>query len=332
MLQPGRKFEAVNHYRYGFNGKENDNEVKGEGNQQDYGMRIYDPRLGRFLSVDPLTKSYPWFTPYQFASNSPIIYIDIDGAEGGLGGLFLPNVFSEENTDKVKAKLGVKKGSFWDKAIDFVAGSAERVHQLNDPRTYANAAIQNSQPAKIIKTFTAPTKEERIKSGVSIFLPSLETAEQFTEQSIKIFNGDMRAAGGLTVDVTFNLALAEASSSKKLWVPYKGKLTIGPKTLARVTKHLEKIGYNNLAENQVMLRDLEKIAKGEMKSTEIHINFAKHELRESDLMKAGYSQEEAHYMTLKEQGMYHPDYAKKLYTQEALDAGHAADLKEIKNK
>ncbi len=42
-------------YRYGFNGKENDNEVKGEGNQQDYGFRIYDPRLGRFLSVDPLT-------------------------------------------------------------------------------------------------------------------------------------------------------------------------------------------------------------------------------------------------------------------------------------
>ncbi|HWJ29919.1 MAG TPA: hypothetical protein VNS32_25490, partial [Flavisolibacter sp.] len=42
-------------YRYGFNGKENDDEVKGEGNQQDYGMRVYDTRLGKFLSVDPLT-------------------------------------------------------------------------------------------------------------------------------------------------------------------------------------------------------------------------------------------------------------------------------------
>ncbi|MFY0255719.1 RHS repeat-associated core domain-containing protein [Chitinophaga sp. 30R24] len=59
-------------YRYGFNGKENDNEVKGEGNQQDYGMRIYDPRLGRFLSVDPLTQHFPWYTPYQFAGNKPI--------------------------------------------------------------------------------------------------------------------------------------------------------------------------------------------------------------------------------------------------------------------
>jgi RHS repeat-associated protein len=68
-------------YRFGFNGKENDNGVKGLGNQQDYGMRIYDPRVGRFLSVDPLTKGYPELTPYQFASNTPIQGIDLDGGE-----------------------------------------------------------------------------------------------------------------------------------------------------------------------------------------------------------------------------------------------------------
>lgn len=68
-------------YRYGFNGKENDNEVKGDGNQQDYGFRIYDPRAGRFLSVDPLAKSYPELTPYQFGSNRPIDGIDLDGLE-----------------------------------------------------------------------------------------------------------------------------------------------------------------------------------------------------------------------------------------------------------
>jgi RHS repeat-associated protein len=68
-------------YRYGFNGKENDGEVSGEGNQYDYGFRIYNPRLGKFLSVDPLTKSYPMLTPYQFASNKPINCIDLDGLE-----------------------------------------------------------------------------------------------------------------------------------------------------------------------------------------------------------------------------------------------------------
>jgi RHS repeat-associated protein len=72
---------SLSGYRYGFNGKENDNEVKGEGNEQDYGMRVYDPRVGRFLSVDPLEKEYPWYTPYQFSGNTPIQAVDLDGSE-----------------------------------------------------------------------------------------------------------------------------------------------------------------------------------------------------------------------------------------------------------
>jgi RHS repeat-associated protein len=80
MQQPGRQF-SVGNYRYGFNGKEMDNEVKGDGNQQEYGMRIYDPRLGRFLSVDPLAKDYPWYSPYHFAGNNPIQNKDLDGGE-----------------------------------------------------------------------------------------------------------------------------------------------------------------------------------------------------------------------------------------------------------
>jgi len=68
-------------YRYGFNGKETENDVKGIGNEQDYGMRIYDPRLGRFLSVDPIANEYPWYTPYQFAGNNPINFLDVDGLE-----------------------------------------------------------------------------------------------------------------------------------------------------------------------------------------------------------------------------------------------------------
>ena len=44
-------------------------------------MRIYDPRVGRFLSVDPISRKYPELTPYQFASNRPIDGIDLDGLE-----------------------------------------------------------------------------------------------------------------------------------------------------------------------------------------------------------------------------------------------------------
>ncbi len=72
-------YSATNGYRYGFNGKENDNEVKGEGNQQDYGFRINDPRLGKFLSVDQLSHKFPWQTPYCAFDNNPTNKIDPDG-------------------------------------------------------------------------------------------------------------------------------------------------------------------------------------------------------------------------------------------------------------
>ena len=69
-------------YRYGFNGKEKDDEINSEGNSYDYGFRIYNPALGRFLSVDPLFRTFAMLTPYQYASNSPIQFIDLDGLEG----------------------------------------------------------------------------------------------------------------------------------------------------------------------------------------------------------------------------------------------------------
>jgi RHS repeat-associated protein len=80
MLMPQRSFSSENH-RFGFNGKENDNEIKDIGNQQNYGLRIYDPRIARFLSIDPLSSSFPWWTPYAFAGNTPIQAIDLDGGE-----------------------------------------------------------------------------------------------------------------------------------------------------------------------------------------------------------------------------------------------------------
>lgn len=59
---PGRSFSSDG-YGYGFNGKENDHEVKGEGNQIAFEARIYDPWVGRFSSVDPLSQSYPLQSP-----------------------------------------------------------------------------------------------------------------------------------------------------------------------------------------------------------------------------------------------------------------------------
>jgi len=75
---PGRTFSSPS-YRYGFNGKEKDNEINGTGNDYDFDARIYDSRLGRWLSIDKHSRRYPSESNYIFVSNNPIIYLDADG-------------------------------------------------------------------------------------------------------------------------------------------------------------------------------------------------------------------------------------------------------------
>jgi len=79
----GREFvgDTVDKYRFGFNGKEKTDETYGEGNEMDFGARIYDGRLGRWLSTDPLQKKIPGLSPYNFAINRPIVIVDVDGRD-----------------------------------------------------------------------------------------------------------------------------------------------------------------------------------------------------------------------------------------------------------
>jgi RHS repeat-associated protein len=85
-------------YRYGFNGKERDPATEWGQTSYDYGFRIYNPEIAKFLSVDPLTKDYPWYTPYQFAGNTPIQAIDLDGLE---------EIYYDESINRGGFKLAV---------------------------------------------------------------------------------------------------------------------------------------------------------------------------------------------------------------------------------
>src|SRR5690606_27028700 len=63
------------------NGQEKLNQWAGIANFKEYGFRGYDSRIARFVSVDPITSQYPWYSPYQIAGNTPIQAIDLDGLE-----------------------------------------------------------------------------------------------------------------------------------------------------------------------------------------------------------------------------------------------------------
>jgi len=66
-------------YRFGFNGMEKDDQVKGRGNSYDFGARMYDSRIGRWLALDPLAQAYPDLSAYAFVAGNPILAIDPDG-------------------------------------------------------------------------------------------------------------------------------------------------------------------------------------------------------------------------------------------------------------
>ena len=80
-LLPGRNYSSDS-YRFGFNGMEKDDEMHNStGNSYDFGARMLDPRVGRWLAMDPLAAKYPSLSPYCFVGNNPITSIDPNGKE-----------------------------------------------------------------------------------------------------------------------------------------------------------------------------------------------------------------------------------------------------------
>jgi RHS repeat-associated protein len=82
-IMEGRSYEGDTslRYRFGFNGKEKDNEPYGDGNEMDFGARMYDSRIGRWLSLDPLMAKYPFLSPFNYCENNPVVFIDPDGKD-----------------------------------------------------------------------------------------------------------------------------------------------------------------------------------------------------------------------------------------------------------
>jgi RHS repeat-associated protein len=77
---PNRAWNDGNRgYRFGFNGKEKDSETAND--NFDFGARVYDGRLGRWMSLDPLMKKYPQLSSFCFTNNNPLIFADEDGRD-----------------------------------------------------------------------------------------------------------------------------------------------------------------------------------------------------------------------------------------------------------
>lgn len=117
--------QSWNASRYGFQGQESDNEIKGNGNSVNFKYRVHDPRLGRFLSIDPLYKDYPWNSPYAFSENKVIRYVELEGLE-------IKDPFDKNASIWEKATIG--------KTISNESQEKVFIQHVNDKKVHREAA------------------------------------------------------------------------------------------------------------------------------------------------------------------------------------------------
>ena len=309
-----------NGYRYGFNGKEKDDEVKGEGNELDYGMRIQDTRSGRFLSVDPLTRSYPMLTPYQFASNSPILSVDLDGAESveyyKISHHYKPvSILGHLSFDLANSTLGKTSSGAVHGLSSTLKGYYQfYTHDIGQLSTWQNMGRfleQSALSMSTVKVYGTPMIDAKSDEFINAIIKgdAYSRANYITNFATNAFVGYLigKSAGATVM-------LAKARLAQRFFV----------KAAQNIEVHLSRQMFLNAngeieAGNQIMIDRIRKIAKGDLKATPTDINFVNHELTEKSLMdKKGLSYEEAHQEALKKHGYLMIIMPQRLYTLKKL--------------
>ncbi|MCP4521044.1 MAG: RHS repeat-associated core domain-containing protein [Cytophagales bacterium] len=206
MVMPGREYQNADEaYKYGFQGMEKDEDWAGAGNNYTTDFRLYDPRLGRWLTVDPLAFKFPDMSPYVGLDNNPINLIDplglaSDNPDEG------PSVGSGPTTpEKVD-----ESGSQWD--MKYVGPENCDDCYMQD-QYWVMGELENGNTEQAISP--------------SIGIPML-----LTEVTAEIATGTAAAAAGILVGLTAIIPSSEPLNKYKdvptISIPKPGTVTTLP--------------------------------------------------------------------------------------------------------
>jgi RHS repeat-associated protein len=180
-------------YSFRFNGKEDELSV----NLYDLGERFFDARLARMLSLDPLMFKYPFWSPYSYANNSPVLIVDLNGAGPG----------PQDGADKMT--ISKNQSSLW-----AIAKKAYKTYGKEGGQTFSSywKNIQNWNKGRDLSQVGSqayvedPQKAKKFEDANEKFLSNEEVKPSTTFKSIN--NGSK-----LYHTMTFNSSYKELLAS-----------------------------------------------------------------------------------------------------------------------
>jgi RHS repeat-associated protein len=159
----GRNLKKNNakNYRFGFQGQEGDDQIKGDGNSVNFGARMFDARLGRWLSVDPQSKKQPGWSPFKAFLDNPNLFIDPNGETE-----YHINVVVNEKTGKATITVKVASSNVMTDGVKHTIWTGDATsHQENYYYDFAKVTVTTIKKDGNIKVqkSTQIIKENGIK-------------------------------------------------------------------------------------------------------------------------------------------------------------------------
>jgi RHS repeat-associated protein len=238
------------------------NEIAGEGNSFSTEFRQYDPRLGKWLSLDPLMEQFPWMSPFVGFDNNPILYVDpwgLSSTEGdenkkkeGDKKEVEPEKKDNSYIDKdgkiIPDKLGLPDNPEADgvytgnngKSYTMLDGEWIRCHQLSIAKVDNNKSKEKKNDSYKGLKANYLSAFEGFSGQLSTFKPSFHQStlmEQYTNFGKNAFYGGFTALGSVPI-VAYTILTAP------VWAPYAWNIAKGYHYTVGVNG-----GYANMALN-----------------------------------------------------------------------------------